>query len=67
MHKKRVVDTRERVHQCRVHKADVGPYGKGLVLLASNNSRGGYFKDTQRHSIECARAMAIFIAKHLKD
>lgn len=64
---KKVIDTRERVHRCKAHKANVGPYGKGLVLLASNKSRRGYLKDTQRHSIECVRAMAISLAKYLKD
>jgi hypothetical protein len=64
---KKVVDTRERVHRCKAHKTNVGPYGKGLVLLASNKSKGEYLKDTQRHSIECARVMAISITEYLKD
>jgi hypothetical protein len=49
---KRVVNRREKVHQCKVRKAktNVGPSGKGLVLLARNKSRGGYFKDAQRYN-----------------
>jgi hypothetical protein len=50
-----------------VHKVDVDPSGKGLVLLVSNKSRGGHFKDTQRHNIERAKVMAISITKYLKN
>jgi hypothetical protein len=45
----------------------VVPSRKGRILLASNKSRGGYFKDAQRHSTKCVRAMVVSVAKYLKD